>query len=316
MAADMTFGKALAQFRKRAGISIFDLTVLMGWKGTGPVIELEKGKRMPRPNTIDRLGVALNLTHSDICFLRGLAGYMPYTTMPTQAQILTVLNAVVDMVREYPFPCYITDYRGIYWLYNPAETALMDMSFEELAHLMRRVTGIFDIVFDSRLGLAARLGNRDQTERDHIFRFKAHNQYRRHERFYLSYPDCMRARLTDEDYARFAAAWNAVEVTLERNKLVYPFGGFMRSSGDVQITLAAVHGFHFDRVEQPILHLNDLFDLVYYRPVGSPDEQQACHAYFASFKWSPDQFTKLWEHVDVQTIIDMYDQDNVMATKP
>jgi transcriptional regulator with XRE-family HTH domain len=86
MQTTMIFGKALQQFRKRAGIGIFDLTVLMGWKGTGPVIELEKDKRLPRLSTIDRLGEALNLTHSDICYLRGLAGY-PFLEHPPQVII-------------------------------------------------------------------------------------------------------------------------------------------------------------------------------------------------------------------------------------
>jgi transcriptional regulator with XRE-family HTH domain len=307
MSGEISFGSALQQFRKRAGIGIFDLTVLMGWKGTGPIIELEKGKRLPRPATIDRLGEALNLTHSDICFLRGLAGYGPYTRMPTKPQILTVLNAVLDMVKGYPFPCYITDYRGMYWLFNPAETALMEKSFDDLRSLMRSAATIFDIVFDSRLGLSARLVNRAQIEQDHIFRFKAYNQYRRHEAFYLAYPDCMASRLTAEDYERFCAAWNAVEVTLDSQKLVFPFGGFMRPSGDIQITLSDEFSFRFDRVEQPILHLNSLFDLVYYRPTGTPDEQKRCYEFFGQFNWKPDQFIKLWELLDVEAIIQLYD---------
>ncbi|MFN8374688.1 MAG: helix-turn-helix transcriptional regulator [Anaerolineae bacterium] len=307
MTNDNAFGKALQQFRKRAGIGIFDLTVLMGWKGTGPIIELEKGKRLPRLSTIDRLGEALKLTHSDICYLRGLAGYGPYTKMPTKAQIITVLEAVVEMMKGHPYPTYVTDFRSTYWLFNPAESALMEMSMDALRDLMTRVTSIFDVVFDSRLGLSERMLNREAAESDQVFRFKAYNQYRRHEPFYLEYPECFASRLNADDYARLKKAWHSVDVTLDNHKLVYPFGSFKRPNGDVQIKLAEGGSFRFDRIEQPILHLNGLFDLVYYRPTGTPEEQQRCQEYFAQFTWQDQQFIKLWDLVDVEQILLLYD---------
>src|SRR5690242_9475285 len=78
-------GNAIRMFREQAQprkISQFRLATLMQWEGTAPVIEIEKGRRHPRPETLNALGEALQLSPADIAYLHGLAGYRTVTVMP------------------------------------------------------------------------------------------------------------------------------------------------------------------------------------------------------------------------------------------
>ena len=75
----VAIGEALRRFRQQKGISQFDLAVAMGWKGTNPVIQIEKGRRLPRPDTIERLGACLGLSYVEVHYLNGLGGYVPPT---------------------------------------------------------------------------------------------------------------------------------------------------------------------------------------------------------------------------------------------
>jgi transcriptional regulator with XRE-family HTH domain len=309
MTQTTTFGTALRAFRQREGIGIFDLAARLGWKGTGPVIELEKGRRLPRPSTIDRLGAALHLTPSDIAYLRGLAGYGNITRLPPKEQIIAVLEAVAEQVHDYQFPLYITDFRGLYWLINENEITLHDTGYSSLEASMRHYLTVFDAIFDSRRDVRGRLVNCDQIEREHVFRFKARNAFRRHEAFYAEYPDSMAARLLPADYAHFREVWAQVELELSPNKLLYPFGNMQHASVDLTISLPDGQVFNFQRVEQPIVHIDSLFDLIYYRPVGTGAEQDATYAYFAANRPIHSKHLRLWELVDIDAVIAEYNRD-------
>ncbi|MBK8030968.1 MAG: helix-turn-helix transcriptional regulator [Chloroflexi bacterium] len=308
MTQKTTFGTALRAFRQREGIGIFDLAARLGWKGTGPVIELEKGRRLPRPSTIDRLGAALRLTPSDIAYLRGLAGYGNITRLPPKEQIIAVLETVAEQVRDYQFPLYITDFRGLYWLINENEITLHGTDYSTLEASMRSYLTVFDAIFDSRLDVRGRLVNCDQIEQEHVFRFKARNAFRRHEPFYDEYPDAMSARLLPEDYAHFRAVWDQVVLELSPNKLLFPFGNMQHGSVDLTISVTDKQVFNFQRVEQQILHVDGLFDLIYYRPVGTGVEQDATYAYFAAHRPILAQL-RLWELVDIDAVIAAYNRD-------
>lgn len=308
MASEITFGTALRQFRKRAGIGVFDLAVRLGWKGTGPVIELEKDRRIPRISTIDRLGEALKLPYSDIHYLRGLAGYGLYTHLPSKTQILTILEAVANTIADYPFPVYITDFRGTYWLINESETALRGTSYEYLQDLLRHHISVFDVIFDSRLDVRPKLVNTAQVEQEQVFRFKAYNLFRRHEPFYRAYPQHMCPRLLPADYNHFEDIWDKVELNLAPDKLLYPFGGFQAGQADLQLRIPDGRAMCFHRVEQQILHVNGLFDLIYYRPAGTKAEQEECAAYFTRHHSNAPASIKLWELTDIDELLDDYNQ--------
>lgn len=230
--------------------------------------------------------------------------------MPPKEQIIAVLNAVAEQVRNYQFPLYITDFRGLYWMINENEITLHGTGYTSLEDSMRNYLTVFDAIFDSRKDVRGRLVNCEQIEEEHVFRFKARNSFRRHEAFYSQYPDLMSERLLPEDYQHFRAVWEKVVLELEPNKLLYPFGNMQH--GSIDLTISAPYGkvFKFQRVEQQILHVDGLFDLIYYRPVGTGAEQDAVYTYFEANRPQALKHLRLWELVDIDPLIASYNADD------
>jgi len=88
----------------------------MRWEGTAPIIEIEKGRRLPRPETLNALGEALQLSHADIAYLHGLAGYRATTVMPPLEQVKRVLQAIESEIAQTLYPVYIMDYQFRFWM--------------------------------------------------------------------------------------------------------------------------------------------------------------------------------------------------------
>src|SRR5688572_16838603 len=100
-------GQTIRMFRERAQpkkISQFRLASLMQWEGTAPIVAIEKGKRRPRPETLNALGEVLQLSPADIAYLHGLAGYRSITVMPPIEQIKRVLQAVESDIAQHRYP--------------------------------------------------------------------------------------------------------------------------------------------------------------------------------------------------------------------
>jgi hypothetical protein len=206
-------GEAIRQFRELAQpkkMSLFRLATLMQWEGTAPIIEIEKGRRRPRPETLNALGDALQLGPADIAYLHGLAGYREPTVMPPIEQIKRVLQAIEPDIACRRFPVIILDYQFRHWMVNSATAALVGGSLDALTDLVRRGVHGFSVVFDTRLPVRRQFSDPEAVERERLFRFKAHNLYRRHEPFYQAYPERMKPHLLPADYARFVQAWKAV----------------------------------------------------------------------------------------------------------
>src|SRR5262245_7493867 len=181
-------GQTLRAFREQAQphkISQFRLATLMKWEGTAPIIEIEKGRRLPRPETLNALGEALQLSHADIAYLHGLAGYRATTVMPPLEQAKRVLQAIEPEVAQAMYPVYIMDYQFRFWMMNPAAAAFDGGSCDDTIQMLARGVDAFAMVFDSRLPIRGGDGVTDTIERESLFRFKAYNLYRRHEPFYL-----------------------------------------------------------------------------------------------------------------------------------
>src|SRR5215510_14121986 len=107
-------GNAIKTFREQAQpkkISQFRLATMMQWEGTAPLVEIEKGRRHPRPETLNALGEALQLSPADIAYLHGLAGYREVTTMPPLEQIKRVLRAMEPDIAQRLYPVYVMDYQ-------------------------------------------------------------------------------------------------------------------------------------------------------------------------------------------------------------
>src|SRR5215467_13372707 len=147
-------GEAIRRFREQASpkrMSLFRLASLMQWEGTAPIIEIEKGRRRPRPETLNALGEALQLSPADIAYLLGLAGYRTTTVMPPLDQVRRVLQAIEADIARRRYPVLVIDYQFHHWMVNMATAGLVGGSVATLAALMRRRVHGFDAVFDSRL---------------------------------------------------------------------------------------------------------------------------------------------------------------------
>jgi hypothetical protein len=282
-------GNAIKTFREQAQprkISQFRLASMMQWEGTAPIVEIEKGRRHPRPETLNALGEVLQLSPADIAYLHGLAGYREVTVMPPLEQIKRVLQAIEPDIAGRLYPVYVMDYRFRFWLMNSA-TAAFDGSLDHLTLVMKHGIDGLTMSFDSRILQYHDPADRERVERETIFRFKAYNLYRRHEPFYLAYPVYMQAWLLPEDYARFEQCWNAVDVRMED---VYPITPQM-------VERTGKHTRIFDIHMVEIVHLNRLFFAAYYEPKDDgAGNRERCEAYYLQHSPAQKRCLHAWDY--------------------
>jgi hypothetical protein len=285
-------GEAIRQFRELAQpkkISLFRLATLMQWEGTAPIVEMEKGRRRPRPETLNALGDALQLGPADIAYLHGLAGYREPTVMPPIEQIKRVLQAIEPDIACRRYPVIVLDYQFRHWMVNSATAALVGGSLDALTDLMRRGVHGFSVVFDTRLPVRQQFSDPEAVERERLFRFKAHNLYRRHEPFYLAYPERMQPHLLPADYARFAEAWKAVEVRMDQAFPIHPQVVVRLGADEITFVIHMVELLHVDR----------LLYVGYYEPKDDGrGNRERCEAYFAREIPSPRACIRAWDFHD------------------
>jgi transcriptional regulator with XRE-family HTH domain len=311
-------GKELKRFRTRQDKAQFDIMACMGWRSVSPIIKIEKGRRMPERDTILRWGECLELGDADIYYLLGIAGYVPEIRLPEANHIIHTLNQVDEYLRKEKYPAYVIDNRFAYWMANPSAAMVAGGtdSLKMLAgefiktHPESPFITVFDLLFNSAYGIRNLIAPVDQIEFDQIFRFKAYNLYNRHQDHYMSYPDCMQERLSEEDYNHFVELWNAVDEDIDRHGAVYPFGKYGRVKETVQIR-ADDMSIEFDIVVHPIPHLRNMFGVVLYHPADRPEtvpyeqNRQLCEALFGQFSESQESCVKIWEIIDdIESVIE------------
>jgi hypothetical protein len=285
-------GEAIRRFREQAQpkrISLFRLATLMQWEGTAPIIEMEKGRRRPRPETLNALGEALQLSPADIAYLHGLAGYREETVMPPTEQIKRVLQAIEPDLAQRLYPVHVLDFQFRHWMVNHATAALVGGSLEILTELMRRGVHGFTVVFDSRLPARQYFSDPWVVERERMFRFKLHNLYRRHEAFYLAYPECMQAHLLPGDYARFVTCWQQVQIGMHHVFPVHPHLTVRLGADELTFVIHMVELLQADR----------LLYVGYYEPKddGSGNRER-CEAYFTRSGPSSKACIRAWDFGD------------------
>jgi hypothetical protein len=282
-------GDTIRAFRAQAQpkkISQFRLASLMNWEGTAPVIEIEKGRRHPRPETLNALGEALQLSPADIAYLHGLAGYRATTVMPPIEQIKRVLQAIEPEIAQRPYPVYVMDYQFRFWMLNSATAGPQAGSLDFLTNIIKQGIDGLTMGFDSRLSDHEPLDTDEVVERDTIFRFKAYNLYRRHEPFYLAYPACMKGRLLPQDYARFVQRWNEVDVRMQDVYRIAP--QMVERVGSVTLT--------FDVHMVEIMHLDRLLFVAYYEPnVDGAGNRERCEALYAKYAEGNKGCIRAWD---------------------
>jgi hypothetical protein len=181
----------------------------------------------------------------------------------------------------------VRDDRFRFWMMNSASAAFQGGALRQ--DLPRRGVDGLSMMFDSRLPLRQVSGTLERVGKETIFRFKAYNLYRRHEPFYLTYPECMRPLLLPLDYARFAQRWREVDVRMQdvfpvTPQLLQPIG-------------SAVLVFNVLMVE--ILHLDRLFFMACYEPAEDGiRNRERSEAFFREFSPTSPSCARVWEYWD------------------
>lgn len=304
MGKSVHLGQELLRMRQRKGISQFDLAVCMGWKGTNPVIQIEKGRRLPKPETIERLGQCLGLSYLDVHTLNGLAGYVPETRLPPAAHVVRTLEALADHLTAVPYPTAVLDYQYRIWLFNPAGLLFTGGDPEEARRLLARPCDVLQIVFDSRLGIRARIDDLAVTEKEMVFTYKAGNAFRQHEPFFRAMPERLAEHLLPDDYAALAAIWQSIDLqTVESVHALQVVDFYARlEQGDIRLRFPEGLVHCYFRREQ-ILHLGELFQVMTFLPVDSaalPDNRQRADQVFAAYQGTA--CLKLWEVMDINEL--------------
>lgn len=299
MAGKCTLGQEIMRLRKGKGISQFELAVRMNWSSTSPIIQIEKDRRIPKIETLEKMSVHMELDYRELYYLLGLAGYIPPTRLPHERQIIKTLCHIADYLSNIRYPAYIIDYRFRFWLFNPAFSIFSFGESKKIKHTLSNKKSIFDIIFDSRLGFRQYIRDVDKLERVQILIFKSLNSFRQHEDFFQAYPECMN-HLLPEDYNSFARTWSDIDVDkltdIQRKASISEMfkeskeGGLIIETNGVPL--------HFNVVWKSILHLGDLFHIVNWIPVNLSDNNSADLLYEKHCTKEEKQPIALWECVN------------------
>lgn len=254
----------------------------------------ENDKAKPSPDAILRIAQATCASPDDIHYMLGLAGHLPITRFPRLETTLNLLRQVAQYVARLPYPAYVLDYRGRYWIINEKMSEAIGVPLQLLrAFLESRISnGIFtpidflEVVFNSRLPFYHVLRNREQLMQAQVVRFKLICFHRRHEPFYQNYLSQMQQRLSPEDYQVFHDVWHTA--TPERTSLsedsIRPVVTFERNG--VQRT--------YNLVAEPIISMFERFHTVNYLPRDALTSMQDAQ---------PQDVLCLWHILDREDIL-------------
>lgn len=308
MAQQVTVGQELRRFRHQKGISQFDLAVCMEWKGTNPIIQIEKDRRIPRPDTINRLAECLGLTYTQVHYLQGLAGYVMPTRLPPPDQIIRTLESIAARLVDVPYPATVLDYQFRCWVFNAPSLIFTGSDLDLARQILSGPLDVLQMMFDSRLPIRQQVADLATTEQEMLFTYKATNALRQHEPFFLNVPARMAETLLPEDYDAFLRVWNAVDIDAPERVAPLAAADFYARMGQGDIQLRFPEGVvtcYFRR--EAVLHLGDLFQVLTYVPVESPElpgNRRLAERIFA--KHSPPELAgatlKLWDLIDIETL--------------
>lgn len=304
----VTVGQELRRFRHQKGISQFDLAVCMEWKGTNPIIQIEKDRRIPRPDTINRLAACLDLNYTQVHYLQGLAGYVMPTRLPPPEQIIHTLESIASRLVDVPYPATVLDYQFRCWVFNAPSLMFTGGEVDLGRQILSGPLDVLQLVFDSRLPIRHQIADLATTEKEMVFTYKATNALRQHETFFLDVPTRMTETLLPDDYRAFLRVWNTVDINApERVAPLAATDFYARmEQGDIQLRFPEGVVTCYFRNE-PVLHLGDLFRVLMYVPVESaelPGNRRLAERIFA--RHCPADMAgktlNLWEIIDIETL--------------
>lgn len=298
---DETLGEFLAKLRRRKGIPQKQLAERLEWKGTAPIVKIEKGQRRPSPETIIQWVNALGGTDLDRHFALGLAGYLPNTQFPPLSTIIDHLSKLADTFRDQKYACYVIDHHLTLWVINPLTASITgDIHPTEL---LAKHVNLFDVFFNGRLNIPIYATSSYALKCQQVERFKLLNIHRHHEPFFCAYPDCMRGRLdlSEADYKEFEAAWHDTSVETVAQSYVGLVWSLPQTEKHPQL--------YFETVPQPIFALNNCFVMATHHPFKNPDDAdnaERVERYLDTFRPSNEPCHVLWECSDGQALLDSY----------
>lgn len=292
------FATTLKHLREKSGKTPYALAKSFPWENQTPLDLIEDGRRLPEPSTIIRLVECLEGSFADECLLLGLANYLPRTRVPNLTQIQRELTPLVEEIRTCPYPVYILDRGFTFWVANPAAMMFIP-SLTQVHDLGRNMTTAFDLSFDSRLGIAARITNIEALRLEQVRRFKGLNIYSQHTSFYRSFPQYMSERLTTDDYLTFAQVWHATSID-------QPGVSSIDALGYISLSVPGNGSLEFNYHADRLFFLGDLFEIVRFSPVPKPENQTLAETFFGHLKGTEQECFKIWQVTDASTILSRY----------
>lgn len=240
---------------------------------------------------IQALVQAFGLSYPDAMYMYGLAGKIPPTRTPSIYQIVQSFDELVPGIRDFPYPAYVLDSRYFrFWMVNSPTIRLIGGS-DRVIKLAN--CSVFQLLFSPRYGISNLLGEslrRIQIEQ--VRRFKALNILRRHEEFYMEYPERLRDKdsLTDDEYTVFEETWNTVAPD-SKSAANYSV------AADLAFDLGE-HHIVFHLTAETVLDLGNLFSISWFN-LWNREYEEAAKALFSS-NGSQD-CVKVWELPGVNT---------------
>jgi hypothetical protein len=279
--AKTTFGAELRRMMDERGVSIRELTRRL-YGDTDNRTQVNRWLAIDTPDqakgksieaaSLQRVVEALGLPYVDQVYLYGLAGLLPAMAIPGEAEIKERLSEYIPRMEAHPFPAYVLDvpnYR--FWMANSGVITMIG----GMARARQLINmSVFQILFDRKRGISSHLSDEAlyKVRYSQISRYKTWNIRRRHEPFFMAYPERLRDLdgLTEEEYGEFEAMWNEISPT---DVSLVSFAELEFGLSDSSLQVFAVK-------PEPLLPLQELFAISWY-DVPDPQLREQALAFFA-----------------------------------
>jgi transcriptional regulator with XRE-family HTH domain len=279
-----TLGALIRKLRKTKGLSQVELAEKLGYSGHEIISRWENDHQKPPVETLIQLAKATDATDADVRQLI-LLSYNTPTRFPPCETTLRQLKQIAHEVAQMPFPAYVIDYRGRYWIVNEAIARMTGVSLDLISHLLRMPIDYLMVVFNSQFPFKHMVQNYEIVAEQQVARFKQVNLYRRNEDFYRNYLERAAQVLPPDDHAYLAKLWCRLN-----ERKIWEISGLypeiiLKPENASQVRRYWLH------VEPFYWFGTDLFELVWYGPqdwTSGPQER------------TPQDVLCLWDVMDVE----------------
>lgn len=156
MISSKVLGQRIRFFRKRAGISQFDLELAID-ASPGMLSRIESGKVNPTKETVQKIGNELNLTHRELDYLVGIS-----SSMANEDEINIVLEEVKDFMDRKDVLAYLLDRRWRFVYMSRGFSRLMKEYSIDSNKLLNK--SVINVLVDNSLGVRGMFEQKDFEE--------------------------------------------------------------------------------------------------------------------------------------------------------